>query len=263
MKKLVSFLIAFAMILTFASSAIAAEQQREETKPILEQYQDSVVRIRVAVVSETMQFGDYTMKLHDYYRATAFFVSDDLLLTNNHVVKGEVDGVDVFFESDRHPYAASVVAVDAVNDLALLRLHDPDQRKGMPLELSPPQESDAITVIGYPEGILTLSEGLLTNKRVTTKRENQIVPITETTAPVEHGNSGSPILNENGHVIGIIFGIDRETQLSYSADFGAMKRFVSENWDKPAVIQEDPDDPFTRLGRLLDQIKYGISDNEK
>jgi S1-C subfamily serine protease len=129
------------------------------------------------------------------------------ILTNNHVISGS-STVEVVF-ADGTTAAAEVVGTDPANDLAVLDITDPDVDVD-PAELG---DSDALRVgdtvlaLGTPfrlEG--TLTQGIVSALDRTYATGNSTRPIRnmiQTDAAVNPGNSGGPLLNCLGEVIGI------------------------------------------------------------
>jgi S1-C subfamily serine protease/Flp pilus assembly protein TadD len=136
-------------------------------------------------------------------QGTGFFVSaDGLLVTNYHVIDGgafatleTADGSTLFVEG--------VVAVDKVQDLALLKVKTGGARC---LELGPderPPVGTRVFAIGHPRGVRhsTLSEGLVSSIGVALGGD---VASIQTTAPVSPGSSGGPLITADGKVVGVI-----------------------------------------------------------
>lgn len=123
------------------------------------------------------------------------------VLTNWHVVR-DADEVEVVLHDDR-TVDAEWIRTDRQTDLAVLKI-DADELCEMPLG-----DSDAMAVgdwvlaIGAPEGLpQTVTAGIISAKGRTTGRggyENFI----QTDAAINHGNSGGPLVNMRGEVIGI------------------------------------------------------------
>ena len=130
-----------------------------------------------------------------------------LVLTNYHVIH-RADKLRIFFydPDNNNYYNAEVIGIDPVADLALLQLKvDKDM---LPLEflLVESEEwnvADDVMAIGHPMGIQwTVSVGHIAS----TIRSGKITPYVSTlqhSAEIHKGNSGGPLINEQGDVIGI------------------------------------------------------------
>ena len=133
---------------------------------------------------------------------TAFLVAPDLLVTNRHVIQSCAT-VDVYTPEGKRP--AQVQAAEAAVDLALLRV--PGLR-GTPVRMRSPRTirlGETVFVFGFPlSGSLT-SGGNFTSGLVSGLRGLHDAPgDIQITAPVQPGNSGGPLLDASGQVIGVV-----------------------------------------------------------
>lgn len=134
---------------------------------------------------------------------SGFFLRPGQVVTNLHVIEGAARVEIRTFEAKSRTFAvAGISALDEEGDLALLAVSKPPERIH-PVELSAivPDEGERIFVIGNPLRL----EGSVADGIVSALREvpnlGQVVQIT---APVSNGNSGSPLFNERGQVIGVV-----------------------------------------------------------
>jgi serine protease Do len=140
------------------------------------------------------------------------FVIDEtgLMLTNNHVVTLESDTVgelQVQFHNDPKKYSAKVVGRSPVYDVALIQIDAPN-KKFTPIPFA---NSDALKVgqkaiaMGNPFGLeFSVSEGIVSaTGRSFEGSGNLANNVIQTDAAVNPGNSGGPLLNSSGEVIGI------------------------------------------------------------
>ena len=137
---------------------------------------------------------------------TGFFVTYKHVMTNNHVVEQCVDKIQLLNQDMWGPGGAAgkVVAQDKVNDLALITSNVQSNRFAQ-LRIAPiPAVGEHVWVYGYPlQGIL--SEPNFTPGMVAaTSGMNGKVSELQITAPVQSGNSGSPLLDKFGNVIGVV-----------------------------------------------------------
>jgi serine protease Do len=162
---------------------------------------------------------------------TGFLIEPDgYILTNNHVIEG-ADKVEVKV-GDRDEYTAKVVGRDPATDLALLKIEGskpfPTVRLG---------DSDKIRVgewvmaIGDPLNFdKSVTVGVISGKgryaglsRATSAFENLI----QTDAAINFGNSGGPLVNVNGEVVGINTAISRFAQnIGFSVPVNVAKRLL-------------------------------------
>jgi S1-C subfamily serine protease len=131
-----------------------------------------------------------------------------LIVTNDHVVAG-ASAVTVSLDGESgRTRQAIVVAEDASSDLALLRI-SPGGLTLHPLALadsSATQVGDAAYAIGNPFGLnWTLTTGVVSavNRQIKAPNEATIGHVIQTDAALNPGNSGGPLINAAGSVIGI------------------------------------------------------------
>jgi tetratricopeptide (TPR) repeat protein len=134
---------------------------------------------------------------------SGFFVHPGQLVTNIHVIDGAARVEIRTFEAKAHTYAiAGILAFDDEGDLALLQVDAPPERN-RPLELGRnlPDEGERIFVIGNPLRL----EGSVADGIVSSIREvPNLGSVVQITAPISPGNSGSPLFNSAGQVIGVV-----------------------------------------------------------
>lgn len=133
---------------------------------------------------------------------TGFLISGDgLVVTNHHVIDG-ANAIEV--HQGRVIYLATVVTRDSANDLAILKT----EMKGRPLALASARTSmrgDEVLTLGYP-----LSTFAGESQKATFGRINATVGLRDDARylqidiPVQPGNSGGPLLNRRGEVIGVV-----------------------------------------------------------
>jgi S1-C subfamily serine protease len=140
---------------------------------------------------------------------TGFLVdSNGTIVTNAHVVGGSSQ-VQVRFQDKGQYHDAQVLSVDASTDLAALKV-DPSAVQGIrPLQLADSdsaQVGDTAVAIGYPLGLArTATAGIVSGleRQIQSPNGFSIDKVIQTDAPVNPGNSGGPLLNAKGQVIGV------------------------------------------------------------
>jgi serine protease Do len=135
--------------------------------------------------------------------ATGFAISSNgYIVTNFHVVK---DADSVYVQNvDGDPYHAKIIATDAANDLAILKITDPAFKSlgTLPYGFKRGQTDlgEELFTIGYPKEDQVLSKGYLSS-------ENGFKGDTvnyQMSMDVNFGNSGGPVLDSRGNVVGVI-----------------------------------------------------------
>ena len=137
------------------------------------------------------------------FSGTGFCVHPDgYVLTNHHVIEG---ARDIVARSPRQRCALEPVFADPTNDLALLRSTAPLAGVAVFRDWPQARLGEAVIVVGYPLG------GLLgSGPQVTTGNVSSLIgPGDDTrslqfTAPTQSGNSGGPLLDGDGAVVGVV-----------------------------------------------------------
>ena len=139
---------------------------------------------------------------------TGFLVdSDGTIVTNAHVV-GDSSQVQVRFDDKGDLIGAQVLSVDTSTDLAALKVDSvPDGVQ--PLKLADSDQvavGDTAVAIGYPLGLdRTATAGIVSGleRQISAPNGFSIDRVIQTDAAVNPGNSGGPLLNGDGEVIGV------------------------------------------------------------
>ncbi len=128
------------------------------------------------------------------------------IVTNFHVIEDATD-IEVRFSND-DTLKATLVGSDPSTDLALLRV-DAGARALTPLVLADSDRvevGDTVVAIGNPFGLeRTVTSGIVSALQRAVRAPNgfAIDHVIQTDAPINHGNSGGPLLNTRGEVIGV------------------------------------------------------------
>ncbi len=186
--------------LTEASAAPAFDTEEQQNMAVYRKALPSVVNI----TSTAVQFDFFYGPVPQQGQGSGFILDKQgLILTNNHVIDN-AQRVEVTL-SDKHKYKATVIGIDKNHDLALIKIQAPNLQ---PATLS---DSNGLTVgqkvyaIGNPFGLNgTMTRGIISSIRsIRGPQNNPIEDAIQTDAAVNPGNSGGPLLNSRGEVIGI------------------------------------------------------------
>jgi S1-C subfamily serine protease len=187
--------------LTVASAAPAYDSEEQQNIAVYKKALPSVVNI----TSTEVRFDFFYGPVPQTGQGSGFILNKEgLILTNNHVIEnGQKVEVTLY---DKHQYKAQVVTVDKGHDLALIKIDAPNL---VPATLA--ETSTGLTVgqrvyaIGNPFGLSgTMTRGIISAIRsVRGPESNPIEDAIQTDASVNPGNSGGPLLNSRGEVIGV------------------------------------------------------------
>ena len=155
-------------------------------------------------------------------QASGFFISPQRIITNEHVVDGAYSAE--IFTDQAYYDRITILNADKDMDLAILRVDAQDE---IPLQINADAQlkpGQRVIAIGHPLGLhKTLSDGLISN--VQTIDNVQDVQIT---APTSAGSSGSPVLDEEGRVIGVVYaGIDEGQNLNFAIGIETLNEFLA------------------------------------
>lgn len=143
------------------------------------------------------------------WTGTGFALKNNYIVTNNHVVDGaktiNVQGVNGDFN---HKYRAEVVSTDKVNDLAIIKVYGTNiSSVNIPyaVKVGTAEVGEEVFVLGYPLTSTMGEEIKLTTGVISSKTGFQgDVSIYQISAPIQPGNSGGPLFDSKGNVIGIV-----------------------------------------------------------
>jgi serine protease Do len=163
---------------------------------------------------------------------SGFIISaDGVVVTNNHVIES-ADAIEVILQNGQR-YEATVVGRDPATDIAVLRMH---VRTPMPhVEMGDSDTArvgDIVLAIGNPFGLGgSLSVGVVSarNRNIDAGRYDDFI---QTDAAINRGNSGGPLFNTDGEVIGVNTAIISPTGNSVGIGFATPTSIV-----RPVVEQ--------------------------
>jgi putative serine protease PepD len=171
----------------------------------------AVVEIRVTSNGSSSPFEQQTQRSQG-----SGFVYDAKghIITNQHVVDG-ADSITVTFWNGK-TYSAHLVGSDASTDTAVIKVDAPASALH-PLALADSnavQVGDGVVAIGSPFGLEeTVTTGIVSalHRQMTSPNNFTIDDSIQTDAAINHGNSGGPLLNVQGKVIGITSQIESDS----------------------------------------------------
>ena len=176
---------------------------------------DSVVTIS-SVIDDGAQSGEAT-------GTGVVLTADGEILTNAHVIDGASE-VRVRFAGETEPRPATVIASEVGNDLALLKIAATGLK---PVTFAQPNTvriGDTVVAIGYAlalDGGPTVTSGIISAlKRTIVTDAGALNGLIQTDAPISSGNSGGPLVNLRGEVVGINTAVARGDSNSAANNVG-------------------------------------------
>ena len=258
MKKLISTVLCLFILLSCILPAMAAtgvpEEVMESTK--------SVVRI-----------------LSKYYNGAAtgsgFVIKNEpgevLIATNDHVVEGNPTSISIWVGEDRM-VDAQIVFTTSEKDLCVLKVTDTVDMKPLKLSKEEPQHGAAIYVVGYPGAgdilsdtqahtseSVTITDGIISAIRsFTIEKGGNPVKLLQVNAAINSGNSGGPLFNTEGVVVGVnTYKVNADSQGVFgSVDISELWNLldqynivipeeseIAETTEAPEIIEEPVEEP--------------------
>ena len=160
------------------------------------------------------------------FLGTGFFISPKLFVTNFHILSYLSETTEnlneVHLTQEGNPNTLNikkVVAVSALYDLVLIETQETSQNY-LTLSESKVKADDDLFIIGYPEEILTRVKK--TGKINYEDASNFSFPVNHSNL---HGASGSPVLNDQGQIIGVLYRVD--TNLAFAIKINSLKKFIA------------------------------------
>lgn len=178
---------------------------------------------------------------------SGFFISTNVIATNNHVVEN-AKRIEVVIQTPQKVshHDAKVLCVDKVNDLALITIEDSSFQNIETLPYNIQYRSSdvgsSVFTMGYPMAQamgteIKITDGIISSK---TGYEGQIA-MYQISAPIQPGNSGGPMFDKNGHLIGITSaGIPGANNVGYAIKSSYLHQLIDA---APIHIQDITQEP--------------------
>jgi putative serine protease PepD len=199
--------------------------------------------------------------------------SDGQILTNNHVVAlaGDSGQMEVSFNDGSHA-KAKVVGADPLTDTAVIQAEGVSGLTPATIGSSKSlQVGQSVVAIGSPFGLdATVTSGIVSalNRPVdvgTTgtgdNRQSTVYPAVQTDAAINPGNSGGPLVDMNGHVVGINASIQTASQNQVGGEPGSIGLGfaipIDEVWPVIQQMQKGETPTHARLGITVEPVSTG------
>ncbi|MDR3363303.1 MAG: serine protease [Desulfovibrio sp.] len=216
----------------------APTPQAAETRPVVDIVEDATVFILAFDQAGNIVTG------------SGFFFAPNLVLTNKHVAQNHEAGLFIINKKLNAPVQAKMVAmsISPTRDYAVLQVSAPATASIAPLKFATTvQRAEKIGAWGYPHAVSKNDpkyRALMTGQAITAPElsysDGSVSAIHESdpprivhTAPLSPGNSGGPLTNNNGNVLGIntLISLDNESyrQTSFALSSSDILKFLSEH----------------------------------
>jgi tetratricopeptide (TPR) repeat protein len=175
--------------------AVTASASTATSRPLVDVLEQAELGVVVVLVKDAAGKPES--------QGSGFFIDERHVITNRHVVE---DGshAEVKLKNGRTYAVAGIVAEDTDNDLVLLRVNIPRDAGHRPLTInaSEPRKGTEVYVLGAPRGLeFSVSRGIVSAIRAVSGMTSDRV--VQTDASISPGNSGGPLINAAGEVVGV------------------------------------------------------------
>ena len=195
---------------------------------------------------------------------TGFIISKSgYIATNNHVIDGASElAIEFKYNNEIKEFKVSVVKIDKINDLAIIKINDSEFYN---LDLIPYNfKTETVDVgtevfaLGYPLALSLMGKDIkFTDGKISSKTgpKGDITKY-QIQVPIQPGNSGGPLFDKNGNLIGITSsGIDRGLDLTENVNYAIKTNYLLNLVD---VLPEEiilPSNTYLSSKKLTEQIK--------
>ncbi|RTL59253.1 MAG: serine protease [Sphingobacteriales bacterium] len=225
-------------LLTYAASNLVAPKADINQVQELSKKIDDIKKTTDAQGSELNKVKDDLKVPNVKFKSsgTAFLIdAKGYLATNAHIIKNS--STVVVLNSKGEEYKAGIAFIDNTKDLAILKIAD-SEFKPVPLPYaiskSTTDIAEPIYTFGYPRNDIVYGEGYLSAKT----GFNGDTLTCQIDVPANPGNSGGPVFNENGEVIGILSTRQLETE---GAVFAIQSKYIYKALDELKKNEEYAD----------------------
>ena len=189
-------------------------------------------------------FAEYADR---YVTGSGFVIKSDknetLIATNYHVVENNPYNISVWL-SDDESVSAEILAYTDQKDMCILSLPYPASLKALTLAKSQATQGTAVYAVGFPGAAdhlsdkeahtsadATITDGIISAVReVTVSGYGTPMKVLQITAAINSGNSGGPLFNALGEVVGInTYGIDDSQGIFGAIDISELEAFMEDN----------------------------------
>lgn len=261
-------LVSLALVLTFVMTMIPAydwaarDGDENISVPVTGATDDGKTKTVQSIVEESYRFvvsihsiGETSEKTPGFAASGSGVIisADGYVITNKHVI-ATADKIYVRLNGETESELATLVSISSGWDLAILKIERTGLTPGVLAKNNTVTVGDTVTAVGYSlglDGLPSVSKGIVSGVgRTLDTRDGVMSEMIQTDAALSSGNSGGPLLNEKGDIVGIntfvLEGGGRESVANMGFAIGS---------DQVAVFVNDS----TRNdAKLTDQLEPGL-----
>ena len=221
-KRTVAVAASIACVVSlFIASLISSVNNGEDTniKPLVDKLDQQVIKTKqIENKINQLQAGVTPAvvekpRVEGKFRGTGFLidVNNNYIITNAHVAR-EAKNQLIIENTKGDQFAANVVYVDQARDLAILKIRDNTFKKLAPapyvIRKSNAGLGEQVFMLGYPKQEIVYGEGYISAKN----GYNMDTIYCQLNTAANEGSSGSPVINKNGELVGILTSSERNAQ---------------------------------------------------
>lgn len=168
-----------------------------------------------------------TVVVKPQFAATGFLISSQGYIVTSHHVISKADSV--YIQNEKYgSLKAVVVHSDPINDVSVLKIVTPVKIQSLPYTIAEMEAdlAEAVFTLGFPREEIVFGEGSISS--LTGYRANPNAY--QVSVPVNPGNSGAPLLNHKGDLIGMISGVQTQAAgTAFAIKSAILKQIVTDS----------------------------------
>lgn len=272
-KKTIAVAASIAIIVSIISATVISlfsPGKQNNIKPLVEKLkqQDAKYKNLEKQIGQLNQLNKNEDKprLESNFRATGFMidVNNNLIVTNAHVLNEAAHQI-IVENNNGEQFSAQSIYVNSNNDIAILKITDKDFKKMKPIPYSIKNKNadlgESVFILGYPKQEIVYGEGYISAEN----GYEMDTSFCQLSTLANEGNSGSPVINKNGEVIGIISSKETNSEgviyaIKSSNIFNALEEIKKENGaakitSKPILKNSDRKNQIKKVQDYVFMIK--------
>lgn len=209
------------------------------SRPMLAGLREELIALADLVVKANARVDVVGGKLRES-SGSAWLYADRLWVTNHHVI-ADARG-KVILTNGTQRITGEVVGKDAETDLAVIRVDTSIDANPLALKTGPAQLGELCFAIGAPLGEFadTMSMGIISglNRRLPQSGGMVLEDVLQTDAAINHGNSGGPLVDINGSVLGVnTAGIEAANSIGFAVPTHTVAEVIPELIEHGAIAR--------------------------